>query len=300
MDDKLQRMFHPVQANGRTAVSSYTEIAPSEALRPYVSCYWYSEPEGDNDNSRLQIASKTTVDRVIPDGCCDILFEHHIADNAYYVRYCGLMERPFVISYSMDNRVRRFGIRFFPGGAYGVIQTPLSCLKNQLCELDALLPRSESTAAEQLFAEESLVGKVRFAEAFLLSLLSWERMRTDNTMKSVLHHIFRSRGSAQIQSIAKKEVISTRQLNRKFQNWIGVTPKRFSEIVRFQAMVHYMQTSPSIDWSALALVYGFFDQPHMIRDFKRYYGISPVEAVKECQLVQRNVRFLQYEYFRED
>ncbi|MCR6109129.1 AraC family transcriptional regulator [Bacillus sp. A301a_S52] len=300
MDDKLQRMFHPVQANGRTAVSSYTEIAPSEALRPYVSCYWYSEPEWDNVNSKVQIFSGSTIDRVIPDGCCDILFEHYIAHNTYHVRYCGLMEQPFVVTYAMENSVRRFGIRFFPGGAYGVIQTPLSCLKNQLCELDALLPRSDRTAAEQLFAEESLLGKVRFAEAFLLSLLRWERVETDNTMKNVLYHIFRSRGSAQITSIAKKEAISTRQLNRKFQNWIGVTPKKFSEIIRFQAMVHYIEKSKYIDWAELALAYGFFDQPHMIRDFKRYYGVSPVEAVKECQLGQRNNRFLQYECFRED
>ncbi|UTR13141.1 helix-turn-helix domain-containing protein [Salipaludibacillus sp. LMS25] len=298
MDDKLQRMFHPIQANGRTEVSSYTEIAPSKMLRRYVSCYWFSEPEGDNVMSKLQTASSSAVDRVIPDGCSDILFEHDMANNSYHVTYCGLLERPFVVSYDMANNVRRFGIRFFPGGAYEVIKTPLSDLKNQLCELDALIPGRGHTVAEQLFAEESLAGKVRFAEMFLLSLLTWERTATDDTMKNVLHHIFTSRGSAQVQSLAIKESISVRQLNRKCQNWVGVTPKKFSDIIRFQAMIHYIQQSTSIDWPALALNYGFFDQPHMIRDFKKYYGITPVEAAKEFQQAQRHDHFLQYESFR--
>ncbi|UMV45798.1 helix-turn-helix domain-containing protein [Paenibacillus macerans] len=76
-------------------------------------------------------------------------------------------------------------------------------------------------------------------------------------------------------------MISTRQMNRIFLNRIGTSPKKFSEIVRFQAVIQSIRNPPEMDGASLALKHGYFDQAHMIREFKRYYGCSPMTAVRE-------------------
>ncbi|WP_052488014.1 helix-turn-helix domain-containing protein [Gordoniibacillus kamchatkensis] len=63
--------------------------------------------------------------------------------------------------------------------------------------------------------------------------------------------------------------------------WIGLGPKKFSEIVRFQNVVAAIGAGRVADWPALALRHGYFDQAHFIRDFKQFYGDTPMAAAEE-------------------
>lgn len=84
-----------------------------------------------------------------------------------------------------------------------------------------------------------------------------------------------------VKELAEREAISERQLNRKFGQWIGVSPKKFSEVVRFQSVLRTIQSGSPLDWTELALKHSFFDQAHLIRDFRRFYGDSPLTAAKD-------------------
>nr|WP_275901085.1 helix-turn-helix domain-containing protein [Paenibacillus periandrae] len=103
----------------------------------------------------------------------------------------------------------------------------------------------------------------------------------DSLIHNLLHHIFVTEGKTSVQELANKEVISTRQMNRIFYQWIGASPKRFCDVVRFQAIIDDIQSLGKIDGASLALNHGYFDQAHMIRDFKRFYGESPLVAARE-------------------
>lgn len=277
MDARLQALFRPVQANGRTIFSSYVEIMPSPVLKPYISCYWYSEPTAPSQEA----AGSGNIDRVIPDGCTDILFEHELYDGTFQIRYCGLLEQPFTVSYDKGRPVRRFGIRFFPGGAFPFIKMTLERLTNHICPLDDILPIQAEGTAEELFEKSQLDGKAKVAETFLISLLRQQEPVTDDMLKNVLHRIFISGGTSTVTQLAEYEAVSSRHMTRKFQEKVGISPKKFSEIVRFQLLVQSMKSGGRTDWSALALNCGYFDQAHMIRDFKRFYGVPPVKAAEE-------------------
>lgn len=279
MNTRLHSLFRPIQANGRVASYRYVEIMPSPLLKPFVSCYWASEPL--NPANLSATAACETVDRVLPDGCTDILFEHDLKDDSYRIRYCGMYDHPFPILYDEKCPVRKFGVRFFPGGAYPFMKTPLAEFANRHLALDWIWPGITGKIGERIFQATSLDAKVRIMEHYLVSMAKTSRAVNDSLMANLLHRIFASRGKASVRELAESEAISARQMNRKFEEYIGFSPKKFCEIVRFQAVIGDILKRQETDWRYLALNHGFFDQAHMIHDFKRFYGASPLVALAE-------------------
>lgn len=286
MEATLGQLFRPIQANGRDPSHHYVEVLPSPALRPFVSCYWLSEPRRMIHGTGTEQVQEGAIDRVLPDGCTDLLFEHDEQGQRCLSRYCGVYDHPFVIAYDLARPTKKFGVRFFPGGAYPFVQTSLSEHANQHMELDNIWPVLGNDLGERLMAEGSLAGKVRIMESFLLKRLAvrGERgVRKDIRMSNLLHRIFASEGVVGIRELADAEGISPRQMQRKFDQWIGFGPKRFSEIVRFQSVVKRIKLAETaaLDWRHVAVDYGYFDQAHFIHDFKRFYGELPLLAAKE-------------------
>ncbi|GGD93202.1 helix-turn-helix domain-containing protein [Paenibacillus nasutitermitis] len=275
---QLHQLFIPRQANGRVAAHRYMEFPPSPLLRPYIACYWASEPR----RAHAPLPETDGVDRVLPDGCSDILFEHDLTDNRFHIRYSGLFDHAFAICYDERRPTRKFGVRFFPGGAYSFLRTPLSPFINQLLPLDDLWPGLAGDIGEQLAEAPTFQAKIQVMERYLISLLQKNNAVDDFRMANLLLRIFVAKGKTGIRELAESETISVRQMHRMFQNTIGISPKRFSEIIRFQAVVSQLEKRRSgVNGSMLALEHGFFDHAHMIRDFRRFYGDSPIIAVRE-------------------
>ncbi|MFM9279523.1 AraC family transcriptional regulator [Paenibacillus jiagnxiensis] len=286
MQPPLYTLFRPQQANGRTPSNKYMERPPSRLLAPFVACYWMSEPMTAESAVTgtayfLKMPQEGAVDRVVPDGCSDILFVHDIRRNTYSILFSGFMDRPFAIDYDFDDPKRTFGVRFFPGGAHSLLGLPLGETANSHLALDAVWPELVREIGERVFEENSFAGKVRLMESFLLTGIGNGKTANDSLMSNLLYWIFTGRGNTSIQELAAREVISTRQMNRIFQQRIGTTPKRFSDVVRFQAAMNGIQKAGRIGGAAFALDYGYYDQAHMIRDFNRFYGASPLVALGE-------------------
>lgn len=281
MDARLHSMFRPIQANGRVAAYKYVEIMPAPALRSFVACYWASEPIHPAELSAP--ASSEAVDRVLPDGCTDMIFEQDLWDSRYRVSYCGMLDYPFSILYDEKRPVRRFGVRFFPGGAYPFIKTSLCEFANRLLALDAVWPHVAEEIGERIAQAATLDEKVRLIEHYLVAARKINKEVECSQMANVLYRIFRSKGTLTIRELAEAEAISVRQLNRHFARYIGTNPKTFCAIVRFQAVISDIVKGRETDWRYIALNRGFFDQAHLIHEFNRFYGASPTVAVSEYQ-----------------
>lgn len=279
MDMQLHSLFRPIQANGRRPSNPYREWLPSPILQPYVSCYWASEPLLTAD--KADEMNPLSVDRVIPDGCTDILFEQDLKDNSYTIRYCGVFDSPFTIVYDTDHPVRKLGVRFFPGGAHLFLKASLSEFTNQFCSLDAIGLCAEGELGEQVFAENTMEARIRIIEQHLIKLFHAGNTVEDHLMKNLLYRILDAGGNLPIARLAESEYISPRQMHRKFNQWIGLSPKRFSEIIRFQTVVRDIRQRQYSDWSMAALQHGFFDQAHLNHEFKRFYGETPSAAAEE-------------------
>ncbi|OXM85697.1 helix-turn-helix domain-containing protein [Paenibacillus rigui] len=279
MTIQLHSLFRPVQANGRVATHTYVEWLPSAVMQPYVSCYWASEPY--ESGAAVLMPGGEGTDRVLPDGCTDLLFEQDREGNHFRVSYCGMFDQAFTIAYDKHRPVHKYGVRFFPGGAHALLKLPTAEFTNRLVPLACLWPRDMEELGGRIVQEPSMEAKIRRIEEYLISLLKVKGAGTDALMQNLLHRIFVSGGNIRIRELAEAEAISARQMNRKFDQWIGMGPKRFSEIVRFQAIVRAIRDGQQLNWSELALQYGFFDQAHLIREFRRFYGDTPGAAMEE-------------------
>jgi AraC-like DNA-binding protein len=80
-----------------------------------------------------------------------------------------------------------------------------------------------------------------------------------------------------IPAIARSAGISDRGLVRKFRQLIGISPKSYSRIVRFQRVLRSFESDPLIEVPDVAIKYGYYDQSHLINDFRQYAGLTPTE-----------------------
>ncbi|QYK70174.1 MULTISPECIES: AraC family transcriptional regulator [Paenibacillus] len=293
MDPLLHSLFRPLQVNGSDLSTYYIEQKPSAALKAYVACYWESGPANRvveenlaascEDTALLSLPHEETMERVLPDGCTDILFEYDPVSKRQELSYCGTFTQPFVSARQAGSETRIFAVRFFPGGAHYFHGMPTHLFTGGNYRLEDLWPESIAVIGERIMEAQNFNERVRIMDEYLNQLLLRKRTNDCDLMKNLLHRIFVSAGSVGVKELAEREAISERQLNRKFGQWIGISPKKFSEVVRFQSVLHSIQSGGGLDWTELALKHSFFDQAHLIRDFRRFYGDSPLTAAKDLR-----------------
>ena len=87
--------------------------------------------------------------------------------------------------------------------------------------------------------------------------------------------------------------LSPKRFIERFRTQVGVTPKRFCRILRFQHAVTQAHRTAGIDWADVALACGYFDQPHLIHDFRAFAGMTPSAYETSRTAFQNHVNFLQ-------
>jgi AraC-like DNA-binding protein len=88
--------------------------------------------------------------------------------------------------------------------------------------------------------------------------------------------MYEYQGNLSISSLAERINYSERSIRRTFQEFLGINPKEFMNIIRFQNALRGMTESPK-RFTDLASTYGYYDQSHFIHHFKRYYGKLPTQ-----------------------
>ncbi|PJN48093.1 hypothetical protein PAEAM_62300 [Paenibacillus sp. GM1FR] len=290
MDHSLHPLFKPIQMNGTYPNSYYVEKIPAASLMAYVACYWES---GSLPNTHADVAkregperSMTTVPaRVLPDGCTDMLIAYDPVCSKHSYAYCGNYTQPFAVPEPSDDGPPAgdytFGVRFFPGGAHVFHGMPLEWFTDKRIALQECWPEKLNELQERMAETNHFAERVEVMNAYLSPLPVQASTSENNLMKNVLHRIFIDGGRMSVQELAMREVISERQLHRKFSEWVGISPKRFSEVVRFHRVLSDIHQGNTADWAMLAQNHGFFDQAHLIRQFRKFYGETPLTAARE-------------------
>jgi len=275
--------------NGTYSNSYYIEKIPAPGLMAYVACYWES---GSLPNTHADVARGESRDqsvsvpaRVLPDGCTDMLITYDPVSSEHSYAYCGNYTQPFTVpEQSHDGPPAgdyTFGVRFFPGGAHIFHGMPLEWFTDKRIALQECWPKGLDELQERMAGTNRFAERVEVMNAYLNPLSVQTTTSENDLMKNVLHRIFIDGGRMSVQELAMREVISERQLHRKFSEWVGISPKRFSEVVRFHRVLRDIHQGNTADWAMLAQNHGFFDQAHLIRQFRKFYGETPLTAARE-------------------
>lgn len=248
----------------------YTEQAPSALLAPYIKCYWFLE--GILPQEAVQ------PERIFPDGCMELIIHYGDAFQKRTGNKTEQQAKAFVFG-QLEEYIEVvpaaitgvMGVKFFPNGLAHFTSVPVYEFKQQAVELKNIFKDCRQLISA-IGETNSSLQKAVIMNKFLLMHLQTVK-RNASLVQSLVQDIYKHLGSVSIGDLVKKYHITERQLERVFAQEIGLSPKNFSRIIRFQQVFRLAGSAGSL--TSLALDAGYFDQAHFSRDFKAFTGLSP-------------------------
>lgn len=174
-----------------------------------------------------------------------------------------------------DEQVEVMGVEFRPGGTWPFIDAAAEEFQNDHAALGDVWGSSGATLRERLLAEMTIAGKIRLLEAALFANCVRPIDRTP--MVTAALNLLHAARAPQIADIANELGVNARKLTRTFAVEVGLTPKLYARVLRFQRVLESSYPVASVDWTTLAVDHGYFDQAHFIRDFKEISGYTPTQ-----------------------
>jgi AraC-like DNA-binding protein len=249
----------------------YQEYYPNPPLNRFVECFWTLEGA-----TGTQIAEP---DRVLPDGCAEVILnfgdrfvahDGHTRHTQPFQFLVGQITKPMLIS--PTGQVELIGIRFHPGGTAPFFHVPMEQVTNQAVELKLLSQPIARSIAERVEHLATLPQKIFELERILTHAINMDNC--DLALLSLANHIVLSGGVVSVDDLADSAGVSNRQLERRFLREIGVGPKVLCRILRFQQVFRVVESEPT--WATVAVDCGYYDQAHLIRDFRQFADQTPV------------------------
>jgi AraC-like DNA-binding protein len=252
----------------------YFSYLPGPPLDEFVDNFWLIEG-----------GQAPRLEKILPCGTSELVVnlknnEIHIHDPkqpAGYRRFSGAV---FSGTYSQSfacNAVQHeaiIGVHFKPGGAFPFLNTEASELTNTHANLDDLWGRPGLELRERLCTAATSQQRFQIMKSALRDRLQYHTNGQKQT-KIALEMFGRAGNGAMVQAVSRELGFSQRRFIQMFNAHVGLTPKVFCRILRFQRARVLAEKLAAPDWAELAIACGYFDQSHLIKDFKEFSGSTP-------------------------
>ncbi len=268
----LSSVYKPITAESSVYRKAYFEAEPCEELKPYIRCFW-----GTPKPHKKVGESKNTGVLVIPDTCMDIIFNVNYTQNTIDSGFCAIHERAFLSpEIPQTDAVSTFAIRFYPWGAALFSDEALNGSKNRYVDLEMYFNSIKRQLEPFLFETDSISERIKIAERILIEHKNQKRQ--NDYVMNALYQMISSRGTIKIADICSCTSVSNKHLERLFNEYIGISPKGLQSLIRYQLL--WKDILKSKNFNALDAVdkYGYFDQAHLINDFKKHHLMTPEKA----------------------
>ena len=262
----------------------YQEFEPPAALRPFVRVIWtYADPD-----------PAKVVQRIAPDGCPELIFdlgspyEEQDEEGVWRLQpsalFAGQMTRPLALRPVGPTEL--VAIRFEPDGARDWLGWPLSGATDRRLDMVARLAGFTAPA-----------GDPQGQTAAFVSWLEDQRRRTPWTTDAAVRAEVEAAAAAAEQPSPARSPADQRALQRRFADRVGVSPRMLRSILRFRRVFDHAAhpgQPASESWLGAGLEAGYFDQPQMARDFRRFLGCTATEWAREQQALARAIASQSY------
>lgn len=208
----------------------------------------------------------------VPDGTIDIMF--HSSDNKPTARIYGSVKRGTYIPFEKEQNY--FGVRFFPGAAEKLLKCPLDMFTESYIDVDQILGKSEELIDKLCFTD-TFKNKVNLFESYYAS--NREHNKISPLMNYVIKKINKTYGEVKVKALAEETGYSSRHINNQFKKHIGIAPKLYMRIVRFQRSFKLIRSHSNIDFAEIAEDVGYYDQAHFINEFKEFSLNTPSQIL---------------------
>jgi AraC-like DNA-binding protein len=251
----------------------YREITPGPAVGQFIKCYWVLE----DSSPSLQ------TQKIVPDGRAELIinlrepFQQEVNgkwNSQPEVFLVGQITRPFLIR--PPGPVHTIGVRFRPDGASRLFGFPLYELTDTAVSL-ADISQNLFRGLDRLREASSLTEQLTILEQVLLATIG---ENPDRLISKATRDFEQANGLVGVGEMAKSLGVSFRHFERRFRNVVGISPKLFCRLQRFQKVFRDFEAS-NANWVDAAIACGYYDQAHLIRDFRQFSGTTPTALLTE-------------------
>jgi AraC-like DNA-binding protein len=264
----------------------YNQIQPPGYIKNYVRYFW-----------TLESTCEGTVPKTfgpVADGCPGFIFQQAEKGSFYDEVKEDL---PALFLYGQTTRPREIhtgaqfhalGASFYPNALKLIFGFNANELTDTCIDLNALSEEHGTPLSDKLLNSSSIHDQVEILSSFLFLLIQKNNVQTDKAIHFVITEIIASNGSVSLRDLQQRLQVSERSLERKFKECVGISPKLFARICRFQASLHQLRSNRYTKLSDIAFENGYADQSHYIRAFQEFAGFSPYQYQKQSLEVVAN------------
>lgn len=233
------------------------------------------------------------MDRFLPDGNTEIIFDlteknQPIYDNRTLkvIQTCrhawvsGMRTQPITIPSGKGSRM--LIVAFKKGKAFPFYPMPMTEIQDRVVSADLIFGSDSTHLREQLLAASSIDGMFALAENFLLNRAGNALCANSDTkcIGYAVSSITNQPHRLAFEQLSEQIGYSQKHFIDMFKRQVGVAPKRYMKIMRFQKAILEIEKDASAHWSEIALRNGFYDQSHFIHEFRDFSGFTPGEYAK--------------------
>jgi AraC-like DNA-binding protein len=170
-----------------------------------------------------------------------------------------------------------FAVFFWPSGWSQLFNIPVKVTTNNFDDATLLHGPAIRELWNRMGEEVTFSGRVEIVETFLLSRLS--SAAPDSKISLAARYLFCQHGAVSIPKLGRQGTLSLRHFERLFRMDVGMSPKAFARIARFQAALDAKLANPLRTWLDIAHSFGYYDQMHMVHDFERLGRNTPTQVL---------------------
>ncbi len=255
----------------------YSRVSPPAHLRRHIEAFSYWAEEARTSDARFAIMSSRAMSLQIDlhdtelcwyDG--EALSRRHALKG---VTLSGVQTRAFGID-ACQPRILR--VIFRPGGAYPFFGPPAADFRDTAISLEDIWGAEAERLQQRLVQAPTQADMFRILGDVLASAAS-RPMANHPAVSFALEQAERAPHRTSVASLAQAADLSRKRFIDLFTREVGMTPKLYLRMARFERLLRDIFPRLSVDWAETAAGFGYFDQSHLIRDFHDFAGMTPTE-----------------------
>ena len=261
--------------NIKTMQMRLQNIDPHPLLKCYIDKIWLFESSGKMpvDDLKLVVPNgHIKLSIAFRNGIVAAINRKRFISKEQNISLTGLVDVPVILDVDEDVATGTIVVEFNPQGAYRFFRISLNEIKNQIHPLTDVLGTVAKQLEEHISNVESTEGKVALLQQFLLN--QFKQQAEDSIFEYCVAKITSLKGKITVKELEKKTGYSSRWLNMKFKDKLGISPKNLSTIIRFNQYYNAVANNNEMDFMQNAFYDHYYDQSHFLKEFKRFTGLS--------------------------
>jgi AraC-like DNA-binding protein len=268
------------------------QILPSKELLPFIKHYLFLKSEG-NTIKKLRLFSDGNTAMVFS-------FGSKLISNIQNNDRLDYLPSSFIYGQLSDfkdlylvNEADLVAVVFQPAGLNQILGLPVNEFRDKIICAEDVFGQRGLSLYRRLFEHSNLKDKVKMLDTFFIKLSAKKVFTNHLLIEAAVNFILKSNGTNSINQLTKHVGYTERHIERAFIGCIGLSPKKFGNIIKLHGFLKLLKDkSKQNNLTGIAYEAGYSDQSHLIKEFRKYTGITPKEYLyKTNKLTSNFIRF---------